>query len=110
MGKQNEKKIVREARMLTVLALGSLFESERQRRYVYKSKPGPKTRKTFCNKFDLAESTVTHIETGRMLGLKFSNMRKYIAAIRAKDDTKLLESLRKVYDGLKELDIVLENI
>jgi hypothetical protein len=33
----------------------------------YKSKPGHRT-KYFSNKFHIAESTVAHIETGRMLG------------------------------------------
>ena len=110
MGKQNEKKVVREARKLLVTAFANLLESERQRKYSYKSKPGPKTRKTFCNKFSLVPSTVTHIETGRMLGLKLPQMRTYLAALRGKDDVKFNESFKKVYEGLKEIDNVLAKL
>jgi len=107
MGKRNDKKVIRETRDLLALVLGNFLESERQRRYAHKSKPGPKTRKTFCNKFGLVESTVGFIESERMLKLKLSQMRTYLAALRGEDDVKLLESLKKVYDGLKEIDAFL---
>jgi len=110
MGKANDKKVIREARDLLVVALSNLLESERERRYAYKSKPGPKSRKTFCNSFRLNESTIAWIETGRILGLKFNQLRPYFAALRKKDDTQFLQSFRKVYDGLKEIDTVLTDL
>jgi hypothetical protein len=110
LGKQNEKKLVTQARNLLVGSLGNLLESERHRKFPYKSKPGPKTRKTFCNKFGLVEPTVAHIETGRMLGLKLAQIRTYLAAVRGKKDLAFDESFKKVYEGLKELDNLLKKI
>jgi hypothetical protein len=110
MGKQNEKKMIRAARDTLVVGIGNLLESERQRKFAYRSRPGPKTRRTFCNKFKLAESTVTWLETGRVLNLGFALLRPYLAALRGKDDTKLLESFKKVYDGLKELGPLLKRL
>lgn len=110
MGKANDKKVIKEAKGLLVVALSNLLESERQRKYSYKSKPGPKSRKTFCNKFNLNESTIAWIETGRILGLRFSQMRPYLAALRKKDDKAFLQSFQKVYDGLKEIDAVLADL
>jgi len=110
MGKADDKKVIREARNLLVVAMGNLLESERERKFTYRSKPGPKRRKTFCNKFKLTESTIAWIETGRMLGLRFDQMRSYLAAIRRKDDVAFLESFKKVYDGLKALDTVLKDL
>lgn len=108
MGKRNDKKVIRQARDLVVVAFGNLLESERERKHAHKTKPGPKRRKTFCAKFGLVESTIAHIETGRMLGLSFAQLRPYLAALRSKDDIKFLESMKKVYEGLKGIDAVLK--
>ncbi len=110
MGKANDKKVVRDTRDLLVVAFGNLLQSERERKFTYKTKPGPKRRKTFCNKFGFKQATIAGIETGRMLRLKFARMRSYLAAVRGKDDKRLLVSLQKVYDGLKELDKVLKRL
>jgi hypothetical protein len=91
-------------------AFGHFLESERQRKNPYKSKPGHRTRKYFANKFNLAESTVTHIETGRMLGLNRPKIRTYVAAVSGKNDTQFNESLKKVYEGLKEIDKLLSKL
>jgi hypothetical protein len=108
MGKSNNKKVVKEARRVLTSALSNLLESERERRFRYKVGGGPKSRKKFCNKYGLVEPTVAHIETGRLLGLKFNQMRVYLAAVRGKDEKAFLESFKKVYDGLRELDRVLK--
>ena len=110
MGKQNEKKIVRDARDILVRAFGNFLESERQRKNPYKSKAGHRTRKYFSNRFHIAESTVAHIETGRMLGLNFPQIRTYVAAVSGKNNQQFIESLRKVYDGLKEIDKLLSEL
>jgi len=111
MGKANDKKVIRGARDLLVVALGNLLESERERKYPYKTKPGkPLSRKTFCSKFELEESTIAWIETGRFLELKSNQLRRYFAVVRKKDDTKFLESFQKVYDGLKGIDTVLTDL
>jgi hypothetical protein len=107
LGKQNNKKVVRETRNLLTIALGNLLESERERKFSYKTKTGPKTRKAFCNKFHLNKSTVTWIETGRMLELNFRQIRTYLAAVRARDDKPLLVSFEMVFGGLKEIDKLL---
>lgn len=110
MGKANDKKVIREAADLVAVAMGNLLESERERKYAHKTKPGPKRRRTFCNKFGLSESSVAWIETGRFLQLKFDQLRPYLAALRGQDDKKLLGSFRKVYDGLKEVDVLLKQL
>jgi hypothetical protein len=107
LGKQNDKKVVRETRNLLTVALGNLLESERERKFSYRTRTGPKTRKAFCNKFHLNKSTVTWIETGRMLRLNVDKLRIYLAAVRGKDDKSLLLSFRKIYEGLKEIDKLL---
>jgi hypothetical protein len=110
MGKSNNKKVVKEARSVLTSALSNLLESERERKFKYKVGGGPKSRKTFCNKFNLVEPTVAHIETGRLLGLKFEQLRVYLAAVRGRDDTEFLESFKKVYTGLRELDSLLTKL
>ena len=110
VGKQNEKKLVRDARDLLVGAFGNFLESERHRKNPYKSKPGHRTRKYFANRFNLAESTVAHIETGRMLGLNLPQIRTYLAAVRGKNDAQFTDSLKKVYEGLKEIDKLLTKL
>src|SRR5688572_10790381 len=110
VGKRNEKKLVLDARSLVVGALGNFLESERQRKNPYKSKPGHRTRKFSANKFHIAESTVAHIETGRMLGLQLKQLRTYLAAVRGKDDAQFNNSLKKVYEGLKEIDKLLSKL
>lgn len=110
VGKQNEKKIIRDTRDLLLRAFGNFLESERQRKNPYKSKAGHRTRKYFSNKFYLPESTVAHIETGRMLGLNLPQIRTYLAAVRGKDDSQFNNSLKKVYEGLKEIDKLLTKL
>lgn len=110
MGKQNDKKVIRHAKEMLAVTLGNLLESERERRFAYKNKPGPKKRKTFCTKVGLKEGTVAWIETGRFLGLSFNQLRPYLAALRKTDDHQYLTEFKKVYDGLKAIDVILEGL
>lgn len=110
MANQNDKKVIRAARDLLVVALSNLLKSERERKFAYKTKAGPKRRKTFCNKFNLTVSTVAWIETGRILGLRFEQLRPYLAALREKDEHQYLLEFRRLYDGLKAIDVVLKDL
>ncbi|MRR59251.1 MAG: hypothetical protein EG824_13730 [Deltaproteobacteria bacterium] len=110
MGKQNDKKVIREARSLLISALSNLLESERERKNPYKSKPGHKPRRTFCNKVGLSQPTVVMIETGRFTDLRFEQIRPYLAALKGRDDRTFYENFKKVYEGLKAIDFVLRNL
>jgi hypothetical protein len=100
MAKANDKKVVRQARELLLSAIGNLLESHRERKF-------PSSRAVFCQTHNCVESTVTHIETGRILGLQFQQLRHYLATTHGRNDAKFSDSAKKVYDGLKELDKLL---
>lgn len=103
MAKGNDKKVVRGTRNLLVDALGNLFESHRERKF-RSAHGGPLSRAQFCQNNNLNESTVGHIETGRVLGLGFPQLRHYLATTHGRSDSRFSNSAKKVYDGLKELD------
>ena len=97
--KGNDKKFVKQARDLLVLALGNLLWSHRERKFK------GVTREEFCrDKKGLTQSNVFSIETGGLLKLDFEKLRFYLASSQGRDNKNLMASLRKVYDGLKELD------
>lgn len=102
MAKGNDKKVVKQARQLLLDTLGNLWESHRERQFTGGGKP--LTRAQFCHSKGLNESTVSHLETGRVLGLQFPKLRVYLAATHGRHDAKFASSAKKVYDGLKELD------
>lgn len=109
MAKGNDKKVVRYAHHLLLSAMGNLLESHRERRFRHAGKA--LSRATFCaQQHGLVESTVAHIETGRFLGLNFSQLRLYLAATHGKSDAAFVTSARKVYDGLKEMDGLLQKL
>jgi hypothetical protein len=110
MAKANDKKVVKQARELLLMALGNLLESHRERKFTYASRPRPFSRKKFCSQNNLNASTVAFIETGRFLSLKFSQLRTYLATIYGHNDADFAASMKKVYDGLKELDKVLSEL
>lgn len=104
MGKANDKKVVKDARDLLLRSIGNLFESHRERRFAYAQRPTPLPRRLFCRRNTLVEPTVSHIETGRFLGLRFNQLRVYLATIYGRNDIAFSNSSRKVYEGLKEMD------
>ena len=108
MAKGNDKKVVRHTRDLLVTTMSNLLESHRERQY--RQGKNAKSRAAFCADHHLVESTVAHIETGRFLDLNFSQLRTYLAAIYGRHDAAFTASARKVYDGLKELDALLEEL
>lgn len=110
MAKGNDKKVVKEARNLLLSAIGNLLESHRERKFTYKTRPRPLSRNKFCTPNNLVASTVAHIETGRFLALNFSQLRTYLAAIYGHNDPRFAASMKKVYDGLKELDTILPKL
>ncbi|SRR6266478_5702688 len=105
MAKANDKKVVTQARQLVLDTLGNLLESHRERKFTKGGKP--LSRAQFCHDKNLNKSNVSHIETGRVLGLGFPQLRLYLAATHARNDGKFFNSAKKVYDGLKELDNLL---
>jgi len=107
VAKANDKKVVKETRDLLLRALGNLWESHRERNFTYKTRPRPKSRKKFCDEHNLVPSTVGHIETGRFLGLNFPQLRTYLAAIYGRNDAQFSALMKRMYDGLKEMDDVL---
>jgi hypothetical protein len=107
MGKANDKKVVKETRDLLLRSMGNLLESHRERRFTYAQRATPLPRRLFCNRNRLVEPTVSHIETGRFLGLRFEQLRLYLATTYGRNDVTFLNSFRKVYQGLKELDALL---
>ena len=108
MGKANDKKVVKGTRDLLLRSMGNLLESHRERRFTYSQRPTPLPRRLFCKRKRLVEATVSHIETGRFLGLRFDQLRLYLATTYGRNDAPFLNSLRRVYDGLKELDNLLK--
>jgi len=110
MGKQNDKKVVKEARNLLISTLSNLLESERERKFTYKTKARHKSRKTVCKKTGLPKTHVTFIETGRLMRLKSSDLRPYFAALRGKDDHEFYENFKKIHEGLKAVDYILRKL
>jgi hypothetical protein len=110
VAKGNDKKVVKEARALLLSTLGNLLESHRERKFAYSQRPQPLPRKLFCKRHSLKESTVAHIETGRFLQLDVSQLHTYLATTYQRSDSKFKTSVKKVYDGLKELDDVLKEL
>jgi hypothetical protein len=110
VAKGNDKKVVKQTRDLLLSALGNLWESHRERNFRYKTRPRPFSRKKFCEQHHLVMSTVAHIETGRFLALNFSQLRTYLAAIYGHNDADFSSLMKRMYDGLKELDAVLEEL
>ena len=104
MAKANDKKVVKGSRDLLLRTIGNLLESHRERRFTYAQQPRSLPRRLFCRRNNLVEPTVSHIETGRFLGLDFGQLRLYLATTYGRNDVPFLNSARKVYDGLKELD------
>jgi hypothetical protein len=107
MGKANDKKVVKETRDLLLRSMGNLLESHRERKFTYSQKATPLPRRLFCTRNHLVEPTVSHIETGRFLRLNLSQLRLYLATTYGRNDVPFLNSLKKVYDGLKEMDNLL---
>jgi len=107
MAKANDKKVVKETRNLLLSAMGNLLESHRERKFTYAQRSTPLPRRVFCRRFRLIEATVSHIETGRFLNLDFNQLRMYLAATHGRTDVNFLNSFRKVYEGIKEIDDLL---
>lgn len=108
MAKGNDKKVVKQTRDLLLRTMGNLLESHRERKFTYAQRAKPLPRRLFCNRNSgMVESTVSHIETGRFLGLDFSQLRLYLATIYGRNDQAFVSSAKKVYDGLKEMDVLL---
>ena len=97
MAKGNDKKVVRQTRELLLAMLGNLLESHRERKF-------KGSRDQFCQSNNLKQSTVAFIETGRFLALDLAQLCRYLAVTYARSDTKFITSVKKVYDGLKEMD------
>jgi hypothetical protein len=110
MAKGNDKKVVKEARALLLSTLGNLLESHRERNFAYSQSPRPLPRKLFCKRNSLKEPTVAHIETGRFLQLDVGQLHTYLATTYKRNDVKFKTSVKRVYDGLKELDALLKEL
>ena len=108
MAKGNDKKVVKHTRDLLLRTFGNLLESHRERRFTYAQRARALPRRLFCSRKNLVESTVAHIETGRFLGLEFSQLRLYLATTYGRNDREFVNSAKKVYDGLRELDDLLK--
>ena len=109
MAKRNDKKVVKQARELLLGTLGNLLESHRERKFT-DSQHGPLSRNLFCSQKNLKRSTVAFIETGRFLSLNFSKLRQYLATTYGRNDAKFVASVRRVYDGLKEVEGLLKKL
>jgi len=107
MGKANDKKVVRKARNLLCDSLSNLLESHRERRFTYSQKATPLSRRLFCRRNQLAESQVSHIETGRFLDISFDQLRIYLVTTYGRNNKEFATSFHKVYEGLKEIDSLL---
>jgi hypothetical protein len=103
MAKGNDKKLARESRDLLVAVLGNLLQGHRER----KSKL---SRTAFFAQKTPSAPTAAFVETGRLLRLTFQPFRLYLATVYGKNDAAFVSSARKVYDGLKELDKLLEHL
>jgi hypothetical protein len=110
LAKANDKKVVMDACQTLLAALGNLLESHRERRFVDSKTKKPLPRKQFCEENNLVVGTVSHIETGRFLGLQHPQLRKYLAVTYGRSDAKFAESMRKVHAGLKEVERFLEEL
>ncbi len=110
MGKANDKKVVKETRDLLLRSMGNLFESHRERSFRYAQKVTPLPRRLFCRRKGLDEGSVSFIETGRFLRLKLNRIRMYFAVTYGKSDVSFLNSFGKVYEGLKEIDNLLNEL
>jgi len=110
MAKGNDKKVVKEARALLLRTLGNLLESHRERKFTYAQRARPLPRHLFCSRNNLDEGIVSFIETGRFLSLDFARLRLYLATTHGRNDPAFVTSVRKVYDGLKELDELLKEL
>ncbi len=108
MAKANDKKVVRHTCSLLLSTMGNLLESHRERRFRHAGQA--QSRATFCAQHGLAASTVAHIETGRFLSLTFPQLRHYLAVIYGRNDVAFATSAKKVYDGLKEMDRLLQRL
>lgn len=104
MAKGNDKKVVTQARELLLKTIGNLLESDRERKFTYSARAKPLPRKLFCSRNKLNQSTVAYIETGRFLSLTFGQLRQYLAITYGRNDAGFATSVKKVYDGLKELE------
>ncbi len=110
MAKGNDKKVVKHARELLLKTIGNLLESDRERKFTYAQRARPLPRRLFCKRNRLNQSTVAFIETGRFLSLNFNQLRRYLATTYGRHDADFTTSVRKVYDGLKELEELLEEL
>jgi hypothetical protein len=108
MAKGNDKKVVRHAQDLLLATMGNLLESHRERRF--RQAGNAQTRAAFCDQNHLVASTVAHIETGRFLDLNFSQLRHYLAVTYGKNNAAFATSAKRVYDGLKEMDRLLDEL
>lgn len=108
MAKANDKKVVRQAHNLLLSAVGNLLESHRERRFRHAGRA--QSRAAFCAQHHLGASTVAHIETGRFLSLTFPQLRHYLAVTYGRHDGAFATSAKKVYDGLKEMNRLLERL
>src|SRR5437762_9099623 len=88
MAKGNDKKVVKQAHAVLLTAISNLLMSHRERTF-------QQSRADFCGHYNLNESTVGHIETGRFLGLNFSQLRSYLAATHATNDQAFATSAQK---------------
>jgi hypothetical protein len=110
MGKASDKKVVKQAHKTLVDSIGNLLESHRERKFT-SPQGSPQSRTQFCQAHpNLQESTVRHIETGRFLSLDVAKLRTYIAVTHGKSNPKFATSLKKVYEGLKEMDKLLKEL
>ncbi len=109
MAKGNDKLMVKLSKATLVGAISNLLESHRERTFRGPN-GGPLSRKEFCENNGLTTGTVSHIETGRFLGLTTPHLRQYLAVTHRRADAKFAESLKKVYDGLRELDVLLKKL
>jgi len=110
MAKANDKKIVKQARELLLGAMGNLLESHRERKFTYAQRAKPLPRRLFCARNNLDPAIVSWIETGRFLKLNFPHLRQYLATTYGKNDADFVTSVRKVYDGLKELEDLIKEL
>ena len=108
MAKGNDKKVVRHAHELLLAAMGNLLESHRER--TFRDKGKAQTRTVFCAKNHLPVGNVAFIETGRFLEIGVAHLRHYLAATYGKSDQAFATSVKKVYDGLKEMDRLLDRL
>jgi hypothetical protein len=108
MAKANDKKVVRHAHSLLLSTIGNLLESHRERRFRHAGKA--QSRAVFCAQHGLVQGNVAFIETGRFLSMTFPQLRHYLAVTYGSNDAAFATSAKKVYDGLKEMDRLLQRL